>query len=250
MTDERHDDRTPASSGGPRSDDDWLASIAGGLAHEIKNPLGVMSLNLQLLREDLRDASTPRERAVVRRLETVQEQVRRLEEIVRHFLRFAAATKLESEPCDLNVLLQDVIRFVEPELRRARVRTQTFLEADLPQIPLDRRLCHQALLNLVLNAKQAMEAKGGGDLLVHTSRAGDSVQVEIIDTGVGMTREIVRRAFDVYYSTKKEGTGLGLPTVRRIVERHGGTVELESEPDRGTRVRLRFPFVAVEGGVA
>lgn len=226
-----------------RSADELLASIAGGLAHEIKNPLGVMSLNLQLLREDLRDAATARERALVRRLETVQQQVRRLEEILQDFLRFTTASELEREPCGVKALVEDVLRFLEPELRRGRVRVQTFFEADLPEIPLDRRLIHQALLNILLNAKQAMEARGGGDLFVHTSRSPEGVQLEIIDTGVGMTADIARRAFDLYYSTKREGSGLGLPTVRRIVERHGGTIEMESEPERGTRVRMRFPAV-------
>jgi len=226
----------------------YVGTLAGGLAHEIRNPLSTMKVNLQLLRDDLeREEESALERSR-RRVGTLEKAVRRLEEIVDDFLSFARGFDLELAPTDVNDLVTEVITFVEPEAQRARVGLRTAFE-DVPPIPADRTYLQQVLLNLLLNARQAIEEQdGGGEIFVTTRRRDDGVAIVVTDTGPGIADDVQPRIFDVYFSTKKGGTGLGLPMCRRIVEEHGGTIEVESELGKGTSFTIRMPAVASVDG--
>jgi len=201
-----------------------LSRLAGGLAHEIRNPLSTVNLNLQLLEEDLAASASDPEalRRSRRRLDRLRGEVRHLSDVLDDFLRFARMPRPRRRCQDVNALVEDVV-------------SSCAVDADLLK---------QAVLNLLINAQQAMP--DGGQIMVRTWADGDAVKISIADTGHGMDPETLARIFEPYFSTKREGTGLGLPTVKRIVEEHGGHIEVHSERHRGTSFTLALPCPAPE----
>lgn len=216
-----------------------IAGLAGSIAHEIKNPLSTINLNLGLLREDVGNENTPRDRRMLKKIDLVQRECKHLEELLEDFLRFARVGQLELVDADLNDAVQDFIDFYQPQADAQRVEISPHLATDLPAVRLDRPLFRQVLLNLALNAQQAMP--NGGLLELQTSRRDGCAQLDLIDNGMGMDAETLTRIFDPFYSTKSGGSGLGLPTVRKIVESHGGQISVASEPNRGTRFSITLP---------
>ncbi|WP_435009449.1 sensor histidine kinase [Tundrisphaera lichenicola] len=221
-----------------------IAQLAGGLAHEIKNPLSTMSLNLDLLVEDFRGAETTRDKRVLQKLERVRRETDRLQDIVEDFLRFAKVQDLTTVPTDLNAVVDDLRDFCEPQAVGQGVLIRTQYDPDLPLVPLDVDLFKQALWNLIRNAQHAMP--DGGELILQTRLEGDCSVLDVTDTGVGMSEEVASRVFDTFYSTRPGGSGLGLPTTRKVVEAHGGSISLQSAPGQGSRFTIRLPLA--EGG--
>lgn len=219
-----------------------LSQLAGGLAHEIRNPLSTLSLNLDLLAEDFQDAETPRERRAGQRIARLKREARRLHDILENFLRFARLQDLKLKAENLNVVVEELCDFYEPQASTRGIVVRTHFDPDLPQVPLDADIFKQAVLNLMLNAEQAMPE--GGELIVTTRRDGDFVVLEVIDTGIGMSDDVRAKIFDPFYSTRKGGSGLGLPTTRNIVEGHGGAIEAQSVPNKGSRFTIRLPSIA------
>jgi two-component system sensor histidine kinase HydH len=217
-----------------------IARLAGGLAHEIKNPLSTMSLNLDLLVEDFQGAETTRDKRVLHKLERVRKETSRLNDIVEDFLRFAKVQTLKVEPSNLNDVVDDLRDFCEPQAMGQGIVIRTQYDPDLPMIPLDVDLFKQALWNLVRNAHHAMPE--GGDLIFQTRLEGAGAVLDVTDTGEGMTPDVASQVFDAFYSTKSGGSGLGLPTTRKIVEAHGGSISLQSEPGQGSRFTVRLPL--------
>ncbi len=231
----------------------FLSRLADGLAHEIKNPLSTMAINLALLQEDWERAGatrnpseperTPREERSLKRIRTLQREVQRLEHILDEFLHYARGGEVNRRPEDIARIVRELLEFVEPEDQRARIRHHVDLQVGLPLVLVDDGLIKQAILNLLVNARQAMPE--GGELLVRVRRVGNQVEISITDTGIGMTTEALERCFEEYWSDKKGGTGLGLATARRIVETHGGTITVISERGRGSSFSIYLPL-AVE----
>jgi len=229
----------------------FLARLAAGLAHEIKNPLSTMSINLALLEEEFDRAArtrapqkpepTAREKRCMKRIQTLHGEVRRLENIVEDFLRYARGGAIERTPHDLVALVREVLDFAATEDERQDIRHHVEVPSSLPMVRLDPGHLRQALLNLVVNARQAMP--DGGELIVRVKRRGNFVEVSITDTGVGMSEEDLERCFDIYWSTKREGSGLGLATVRRIIDEHEGTIAVLSEQGRGTSFSIVLPLL-------
>ena len=217
-----------------------LATLAGGLAHEIRNPLSTIGMNLELLAEDLEGDDSPRSRRMLRRIASLQGECRNLEDILNAFLQFARAGELRLEPGSLNDVVADYVEFLRPQATSMDVELRTHLDADLPVVPLDKALMRQALVNLCRNALEAMPEGGSIDLLTRT-RPGH-ILLEVIDTGRGMDEKTRGRMFQAFFSTRSGGSGLGLPTVRRIVEAHHGHIVCESEPGRGTRFSITLPI--------
>jgi signal transduction histidine kinase len=217
-----------------------ISQLAGGLAHEIRNPLSTLQLNLQLLAEELQDPESPRERRALQRVERLHHEVQRLHGILENFLRFARIQDLHLRPADLNEIVEELRDFYEPHAATKGVVIRTHLAADLPKVALEADLFKQALLNLILNAEHAMPS--GGELILTTRRENDSVALDVTDTGVGMTDEVRSRIFDAFFSTRAGGSGLGLPTTRKIVEGHGGSIHVQSEPGKGSRFTIRLPL--------
>ncbi len=228
----------------PALEPEALSRLAGGLAHELKNPLSTLSLHLALLREEWADESGPKAGRTVRTLDTLQVEVGRLNEILEDFLRFARTDEIELKQESLNELVEEVVRFVLPEAQAQGVQLETFLDLEQPMLQLDRGRMKQVILNLLINARQAMEGRESGRITIITrpdSSADLGVMLEIVDDGPGMTAETLQQCFDIYYSSKRGGSGLGLALVRRVVEAHGGQVEIQSSPGHGTRVMIRLP---------
>ena len=216
-----------------------IATLAGGLAHEIKNPLSTILMNLDLLAEELEDGDSPRDRRMRRKLETIQRECRRLQEILNAFLQFARAGQLELVETDLNRIVREFIEFYQQEARRRGIEISPHLSANLPMVRVDEALIRQMLINLAQNAQDAMP--NGGTLEIQTYARDGRVVLEIIDNGQGMDPSVQEKMFQVFFSTKPGGSGLGLPTVRKIVEAHQGTIQCESEPGRGTRFTITLP---------
>lgn len=222
-----------------REEQGLLERLAAGLAHELKNPLGALNLNLQLLQEELEESGVLPDGSR-RRLALIMKECRRLEDVLANFLRYAMRRPLRLERVDLATLVDEVLTFLKPEIRGAGVNMETRFEANLPPLPVDVTLLKQALLNIIINAVEAMP--GGGTLTVETRGSGWAAEIAVSDTGEGVPPEVMPRVFEVYFSDKKGGTGLGLAITRRIIEKHGGTVDLESAGENGTRVTVRLPF--------
>ncbi len=233
-------DPDPAATTNLRARYAEIAQLAGGLAHEIRNPLSTLSLNLDLMAEDFEGAESPRDRRVKSRIERLMREVDRLQGIVENFLRFARVQDLELVPTDLNMIVDELRDFQEPQAAARGIVIRTSFDTNLPRVGLDAELFKQALLNLLLNAQYAMPS--GGELILTTRRDGAFAVLDVTDTGHGMTEAVRARIFDAFYSTRSEGSGLGLPTVRKIVEAHGGTIEVQSEPGKGSRFSLHIPF--------
>lgn len=216
-----------------------IASLAGGLAHEIRNPLSTMNLNADLLVEELEESDNPRDQKMLARLQKVQQECTHLNEILNAFLQFARVGELELAECDLNAVVRDFVEFYQPTADEFDIEISPHLESNLPLVRLDRSLMRQVLMNLAQNAQQAMPA--GGLLELQTFLRDGNVRLEFIDTGNGMDERSRSRLFDVFYSTKPGGSGLGLPTVRKIVGAHQGTITCESDLGRGTRFSISLP---------
>lgn len=217
-----------------------IAALAGGLAHEIRNPLSTIQMNLGLLAEDFALAEGDRERRALRKIERVRKECHRLQGILEDFLRFVRVQDLRAEPTDLNAVVEEVRDFCEGEGLALGVVSRAAYDPALPRVPLDVDLFKQALFNLVRNAQLAMP--GGGELILTTRRQGPWAVLSIIDTGVGVPPELREKIFDAFVSTRPGGSGLGLPTTRKIVEAHGGTIGLESEVGKGSKFTIRLPI--------
>jgi signal transduction histidine kinase len=180
-----------------------------------------------------------RDRRARAKIELVRQECDRLQKLLGDFLDFARQESLTPEPGNLNAELEQLLDFFAIRAQEAGVEVVRYLDPELPSVRLDRETFRSAILNLLLNAVQAMES--GGQLVVRTRPSGLGVLVELIDTGPGMDAETLGKVFRAFYTTKQGGSGLGLPTARKIVEAHGGTIEVESTPGRGTKVTLWLP---------
>ena len=216
-----------------------LAELAGALAHEIKNPLSVIRMNMDLLAEDFGEAQTPAERRRLAKIQTVQKQCTRLENLLRDFMKFARLRDLELLPGCLNEIVDRVLDMFQPQAREQGVEFFRYLDPALPSIKLDEQTLHAALVNLVKNSLEAMPE--GGQLLARTRLTRNGVALDLIDTGCGVDDQTAIKMFDAFFSTKNRGSGLGLPTAQKIIEAHGGRISVQSEIGHGTQFTLEFP---------
>ncbi|GAB5495910.1 MAG: HAMP domain-containing sensor histidine kinase [Phycisphaerales bacterium] len=229
-----------------------LGSMTSGLAHEIKNPLSTIGLNIQLLAETLAELEIEQdERARLgRRVDSLHREIERLKDILTDFLEFAGEKKLDPSPTDLNAMVAELADFFHPQAERQSVRLYVTPSTDSVVATVDGPLVKQAVLNLLLNALQAMGEPGQDnatrEIYLRTETADDGehkeARLRVADTGIGMDEETIASIFTPYFTTKSSGTGLGLPTSRRIIEEHGGRIEVHSEPGRGTEFTLVFPI--------
>jgi signal transduction histidine kinase len=219
-----------------------IATMAGGLAHEIKNPLSTIRLNMELLAEDFADAETPRDRRALVKINVVERECQRLQTLLDDFLNFAKLRMMRLEPCDVNEQIVRLLDFYRPQAREAGIEIVSYLDPDLPSVVLDSESFQGALMNLVLNAQQAMP--DGGQLVVRTQPTASGVAINLIDTGEGMDERTREQIFNAFFSTKSGGSGLGLPTTRKIIEAHGGRIFVESDLGKGTQFTIELPVPA------
>jgi signal transduction histidine kinase len=231
-----------------RASYDELAALAGSLAHEIKNPLSVIRMNMELLAEDFAQPETPRERRALSKIEMVTRQCTRLENLLNDFLKFSKVRRLELLMGSLNEQVERVLDLYAAQAKEQGVEVVRYLDADLPSIQLNAETLQAALVNLVKNALEAMP--DGGQLIARTRLTRTGVALDLIDTGCGMDERTAVKMFEAFYSTKSGGSGLGLPTAQKIIEAHGGRISVHSEKGRGTQFTLEFPTPArLEGEI-
>lgn len=216
-----------------------IVTWAGALAHEIKNPLNTIKINLQLLQEDWEQSGELDKSKNLRRFGILNKEIDRLEEILNDFLRFARLPSPNFEKHNVSLLLNELLDFTEPESQQLNIKVIRNFSPDLPEISLDSTQIKQALLNIILNANQSM--KSGGQLTVSAYKTNDHISIDITDTGNGIKPERINKLFDLFYSTKENGTGLGLAIAKRIIEMHGGSIKVKSREGEGTTFSILLP---------
>jgi signal transduction histidine kinase len=233
-----------------------IGGMTGGLAHEIKNPLSTIGLNAQLLKEELEEIEGDEDRRgrMTRRLDALKREVDRLRGILQDFLEYAGELRLDQKAVNVSAMVDELGDFFAPQAEKAGVRMRLDLAQEPLMAEIDGPRLKQAVLNLMLNAVQAMSGtseragQSAKELIVRTSRHMDAdgrpmALIQVIDTGPGISQEARAKIFQPYFTTKAGGTGLGLPTSRRIVEAHHGRIDLVSEQGRGTDFQIRVPLL-------
>lgn len=211
-----------------------IGTLAASLAHEIKNPLAGISGAIQVIRDSM-DASAPH-RAI---LAEVLRQIDRLDGTVKDLLIYARPIPPRFQSCELKRVVERCFMLARREPELGDIRFESELDGQLPAIEADEHQIEQLLMNLVLNAAQASQP--GDRVRVRARRDGPVVVIHVEDEGCGMDAELCRRAFEPFVTTKSKGTGLGLSICEKIVEMHGGTIELASTPGKGTVASVRLP---------
>jgi len=217
-----------------------LAKLTGGLAHEIKNPLSTIKLNLTLLAEALAAGEQDTTGRNYNRLVRVQSEVQRVGDILDDFLKYTSKKELRRETVDLRQLVEELADFFRPQAESNHVVLRTYLPDSPVTCSVDVSLIKQAILNLMINATQAMA--DGGEMLLRLGVDRDRAVLEVIDTGPGIDPEIRDKIFDAYFSKRPGGSGLGLPTTRQIVRQHEGEINMDGEPGKGTRFVVSLPL--------
>ncbi len=216
-----------------------LASLAGELAHEIKNPLSTIRMNMEMLDEDFQAIKTPEARRALQKIEIVNRQCERLETMLNDFLRFTQLSSLELVAGNLNDQISHVLDFFEAQAEKQEIEISRKLDTNLPGIKLDPQTLQAALINLVKNAFEAMP--NGGQLMARTRITRTGVALDLLDTGCGMNPNTLINMFKDFYTSKDGGTGLGLPTAKKIIEAHDARMNVQSELGQGTLFTIEFP---------
>lgn len=221
-----------------------LSKLTGELAHEIKNPLSTIKVNLELAMEELKGPSKNDQTAAraLKKITVVQKETDRLEQILDGFLRYVSRPELQLVSVNINELLSDMVDFYSPQAYSHSITIRQGLSSEPLVCKVDASMLKQVVLNLFINAQQAMNS--GGELMIRTGRQKESVVVQISDTGRGIAADKLSDIFKPYCSFRLNGTGLGLAAAKRIVEAHNGTITVDSELGKGTLFTIRLPLQA------
>lgn len=245
------------AAGNPEGEDSHLAQLeelsklTGGLAHEIKNPLSTIKINLKLVGEELDDfgqagavnRNGSKLARALRKIAVIEKETERVEQILEGFLRYVGRTELQLVNVDINELVSDMVDFYSPQALSHTITLRQGLYHEPLVCRVDADMLKQVILNLFINAQQAMGS--GGDLMIRTDRRDDNhVVIEISDTGSGIPQDRLEHIFDAYYSSRPQGSGLGLPTAKKIVKAHHGSITVNSELGKGTSFTIRLPLPA------
>ena len=217
-----------------------VGRMSAQITHELRNPLSSIGLNSELLMEELQSTELPGQLEPARDLLiSITKEVERLKEITEHYLRFARLPIPEPAPVDLNHAAAELIEFLRSEMERAQIKLRLDRDPITNSINVDPNQLRAALLNLLRNAREAMPR--GGHVVVKARTIGAEAYIEVSDTGSGIEKDVQKRLFEPFFSTKAQGTGLGLSMVKQIVDAHSGRIDVNSAPGRGTTIRLTFP---------
>ncbi len=208
--------------------------MVAGISHEIRNPLGIITSTAELLKQKLARAGPEVELADV-----VVQEADRLNSIVTDFLNFARPQEPNFMPCRIDEVIEKNLTFLAPEINRNGYRVHRRFATDIPEIQADPGLLYQAFLNILMNAMQAMPE--GGDIYVELSARKHTVEILFVDEGPGILDETLNRIWEPFFTSKDKGSGLGLPIVKKIIEGHGGIVEVDNGLEKGVRVAVTLP---------
>ena len=230
----------------------YVGTLAASIAHEVRNPLSSVKMNVQMMERKLGELGDPAQADYFRgKVERIKGEIERLEDSVNHFLAFSRPAPLRPEAVRLGDVVDSVLELLQPQCQAKGVQLVRRYARDLPSVEIDPRQFVQAIQNLVLNAAQALGR--GGTITVATEATPDGVAVSVADNGLGIPKDIQQQIFEVFFTTREGGTGLGLNLVSRIVEEHHGKLTVESEPGHGATFRIELPRVApraTAGGAA
>ena len=221
-----------------------VGQLSRGIAHEIRNPLNFISLSIDHIRTKYRPADGSGVEGFEKLVESMKEEIHRLDRLVRDFLDYGKPLKLDRQPCSTRELLADVVEIVKAKAASDRIRIDERYDA-LPELRLDAELMKSCLFNVVTNAFQAMPE--GGTLTLHSEERDGRFVLRIADTGTGMSEEHLARIFEPFFTTKGEGLGLGLAMTKRVIEEHGGRIEFTSVEGQGSDVTISLPLAGTDG---
>jgi signal transduction histidine kinase len=217
-----------------------LVRLAGGIAHEIGNPLNAITIHLELLKKRLAGLPEDDRKEIADSLSDIQGETRRLDRIIRNFLKATRKPPLRFRLDDLNEVIDDAISFLKPQLDAARILVKFSKDKGLPGFLMDRERLYYAFMNLVKNSMEAMPS--GGSVKIALTHKQQRTVVTIADTGCGIAEKDLSRIFDIYYTTKPEGAGLGLMMVYDAIAEHGGKIEVASKLNKGTTFKVLLPI--------
>jgi signal transduction histidine kinase len=213
-----------------------LGRITAGVAHEVKNPLNSMRIWLENLKASLPDDGGLPQQAV----RVLDSEIDRLDSVVKRFLDFTRPPEMHQEESSLKEILEEVVAVERPEFTKSNIKLDARLASDVPHVLVDKPLLKQGLINLLINAIESMP--GGGQLFVSLRRNGELAEIEIRDTGRGIAPEHRQRIFQLFFTTRPGGSGIGLASTFRTIQLHNGSIEFESEVGRGTTFRIDLPL--------
>jgi PAS domain S-box-containing protein len=216
-----------------------LGRITAGVAHEVKNPLNSMRLWLENLKESL---PTEPDSGSQQAVQVLDKEIDRLDAVVKRFLDFTRPMDVRLEATQLADVLKEVVEVAKPQLQKSKIQVAQLIPIDVPEVYVDRALLKQAVLNLVLNAVEAMPS--GGQLRLMLSRRGEMAEITVGDTGKGIPAENRQKIFQLFFTTRPGGSGIGLASTFRIVQLHNGSINFTSEVGRGTTFRIELPLAA------
>jgi two-component system, sporulation sensor kinase E len=216
-----------------------LTLLAAGVAHEIGNPLNSLDIHLQLMQRRIKKLPAKTREEFSESIQIARQEVARLDHIITQFLRAIGPQPLSTRLEDVNEVVEESVAFLDAELKNRDILVELELERSLVPMEIDRDQIKQALYNVIRNALQAM--KSGGILRIRSGADETHQFISISDTGGGISPENISRVFEPYFTTKSDGSGLGLLIVRRIVRAHGGEVIIESQQNRGLTLTIRLP---------
>lgn len=219
---------------------DAVRTLAASVAHEIGNPLNALGIHLQLMAREIKSLPEESRASLGELLGVASSEVKRLDAIITQFLQALRHSKPTLEPGDVLALIGETLAAMRVEIENRRIEVKVTGSAKVPAVLLDGGQIKQVFYNLVKNAMEAMP--DGGTLEIAVSTGDAYLRVDFIDSGVGIPEESLGRIFEAYHTTKAKGTGLGLMIVKRIVESHGGQIEVASKEGRGTRFRILLPL--------
>lgn len=217
-----------------------LTGLAAALAHEIGNPLNSLTIHFKLLEQQLKNCKIKEGKQFDKTLAIIQEETGRLDQIIRNFLRATRRKPIQYEMSQLNDTVQKIVEFLSPEFKNNNIKVKLDLEKNIPEFLIDPDRIQQVLLNLSKNAIHAMPK--GGTLFVSTETRSKLCIVRFRDTGTGIAEENIQKIFDAYYTTKEEGSGLGLMIANQIIREHGGRIEVTSKIKQGTTFSITIPM--------
>ena len=219
---------------------DLLERLLARLAHEIRNPLSSLDIHVQLLEEDLGGLVPSMRTQLAPRLEIIRGELHRLESIVDHFLRLAGPSELDVEPVEVPKIVNHVCDLLRPEAAARQIEVTTQLDPNLPSLLADPVRLTQALMNLVINAMQAVEREGR--IEVSANLVGQAILMKVSDNGPGIPQEKLASIFDPYFTTKEQGSGLGLWIAQQIATTHGGSIQAQNGPAGGAVLAMALPL--------